>query len=385
MLPADSPLASLPAPGPHPATAELRAYAAGTLNPSDEHRIEAHILDCERCAELLEGFAMSDAATTDQALAGLRTRLQARVGQPEPVAGGWAWPRIAAAAALLAAIGTGFWSWEQREAGPATTARVETVAPATAPATAIAPEASAAATVAIASKSAADLDLPRASTAPPAAATAEKSTYAIVRPGRRSSARLRAVRPSVAPSVAMERVADDETVAVTAIPAAADASRTEPVLASAPAAPALPNERELAGRVAADTVTTLNEVTVASRMMKAKAAPANSAALVANTPMPATMAIAPAPVAGTPALREYLRRTASKFELEDGAKPLSGVVRLRFIVGADGTLSNLQVVRGMRADYDEEALRMICEGPAWRPGIAGGRRAALPMEITVSF
>ena len=76
MSPADSPFASLPAPGPHPATAELRAYAAGTLAPADEHRIEAHSLDCERCADLITGFSMSDAATTDRAVAELRTRLQ---------------------------------------------------------------------------------------------------------------------------------------------------------------------------------------------------------------------------------------------------------------------------------------------------------------------
>lgn len=122
---------------------------------------------------------------------------------------------------------------------------------------------------------------------------------------------------------------------------------------------------------------------MASRFSKAKVA--ESAALVRDKPMPATMTIAPAPVAGTPALRAYLHQEAAKFELEEGTKSLNGMVRLRFIVGADGKLSNLQVVRGMRADYDEEALRLVCEGPAWRPGIAGGRRAALPVEITVSF
>ena len=122
---------------------------------------------------------------------------------------------------------------------------------------------------------------------------------------------------------------------------------------------------------------------MASRFSEAKVA--ESAALVRDKPMPATMTIAPAPVAGTPALRAYLHQKAAKFELEEGAKPLNGMVRLRFIVGADGKLSNLQVLRGMRADYDEEALRLVCEGPAWRPGIAGGRRAALPVEITVSF
>ena len=86
MLPADSPFASLSAPGPHPGPAELRAYAAGTLNPADEHRIEAHALDCDRCAELLDGFSMSDAATTDRALAGLRARFALLTDVPVQVA-----------------------------------------------------------------------------------------------------------------------------------------------------------------------------------------------------------------------------------------------------------------------------------------------------------
>ena len=42
-------------------------------------------LDCERCANLVDGFLMTDAATTDHALAGLRTRLQTRLGEAAPV------------------------------------------------------------------------------------------------------------------------------------------------------------------------------------------------------------------------------------------------------------------------------------------------------------
>ena len=133
----------------------------------------------------------------------------------------------------------------------------------------------------------------------------------------------------------------------------------------------------------ADSSASGQQEAIVSRFSKAKTV--ESAALVRDKPMPATVAIAPAPVAGTPALRAYLHRETASFEPEEGAKPMNGTVRLRFVVGADGKLSNLQVVRGMRADYDEEALRMLCEGPAWRPGIAGGRRAALPMEITISF
>ena len=119
---------------------------------------------------------------------------------------------------------------------------------------------------------------------------------------------------------------------------------------------------------------------------KAKAAADNAATVrVANTRMPAPLAINPAPVGGGAALRDYVRRAAAKFEPEPDAKAISGTVRIKFIVEADGQLSNLKVVRGMRPDYDAEALRIVCDGPAWQPGVAGGRRAPLPMELYVSF
>ena len=433
MLPADSPFAALPAPGPHPGTAELRAYAAGTLPPADEHRIEAHTLDCERCAELLEGFSMSDAATTDQALAELRARLAARVADAPAVpmllpASRPLWPRLAAAVALLGVAGGGIWGWQQYEPAPATTARVATVATAAA----VVPQASVAAGAAKAAARATTAAAPEPTATAAAPASAEASatqvaavaraakpaqTAPVVAPaaaaiasnakaarvaaaGRVAAADYAAVVPArrghtqrtgplvPAPATAPEQVA----LAPNAAPMAATQSAADnpvslrPEAASAAPAPVLARvAARPPGRPAADTVLALGEVSVASAIRKAKAMPAGTAALVANTPMPAAVAIAPAPVTGTPALRDYLRREAAEFELEEGAKPLSGTVRLRFVVEADGQLSNLRVVRGLRADYDEEALRMVCEGPAWRPGIAGGRRAALPMEITVSF
>ncbi|WP_460503493.1 TonB family protein, partial [Hymenobacter agri] len=137
-------------------------------------------------------------------------------------------------------------------------------------------------------------------------------------------------------------------------------------------------------KAAADSSVVAPQSAAASRFATTAKA-VESAALVRDKPMPAAVAIAPAPITGTSALRNYLFREAAKFEPEEGQQFLNGTVRLRFMVEADGKLSNLQVVRGMRADYDEEALRLVCEGPAWRPGVAGGRRTALPVELTVSF
>ena len=90
-------------------------------------------------------------------------------------------------------------------------------------------------------------------------------------------------------------------------------------------------------------------------------------------------------VGGSRALREYLRREAAGFEPELNATRLTGTVRLRVLVGADGKITELKVTRGLRPDYDAEALRLVCDGPAWQPGIASGRRAALPVEVVVPF
>lgn len=133
----------------------------------------------------------------------------------------------------------------------------------------------------------------------------------------------------------------------------------------------------LIGRVAGVAVVP-TESAVARRL--SFAAPANGAVVGA---MPAAPDLAPAPVGGLDALRDKLRRAAAEFVPDEA--PLTGNVRVRFTVGGGGKLSNLKVVRSLRADYDAEALHLVCEGPNWVPGTAAGRRAALTMELDVVF
>ncbi|MBF9223896.1 energy transducer TonB [Hymenobacter ruricola] len=379
MSPADSPFAQLPAPGPHPATAELRAYAAGTLPPAEEHRLEAHLLDCERCADLVEGFSMSDAPTTDRAVAQLHTRLQARIGaaEPGPVVMRWAWPRIAAAAALLAVVGGGIWGLQQAETPPAT-ARHD-AAPATrqtAPVAAV----------------------PQKLAAPPASTKPAPADYAAVAPpAAPRPARPRAPKPPAAQLPGNGGLANStprppatspagRPVASAPAPAAsatADMAATAPVLASASTPPAEMEEKAAAADTTATNREAKRELVVAADK-KAKIAVADQAvARVRNTPM-AAVVINPAPVGGTAAFRDHLRREAAEFEPEKGPS-MNGNVRIKFTVGADGKVSDLKVTRGLREDYDAEALRIVCDGPAWQPGIAGGRRAPLPMEVSVPF
>jgi TonB family protein len=155
-------------------------------------------------------------------------------------------------------------------------------------------------------------------------------------------------------------------------------------------APKSANETIHSRATAVDTAAMTGQIATASVASKVKMrslAPANGqeSARVLATPMPTAPAIKPAPVGGTPAFREYLRRQAAEFVPEDNARPLSGIVRVKFVVGADGKISDLKVTRGLRPDYDQEALRLVCDGPAWKPGISGGRRAPIPVEFSVPF
>jgi TonB family protein len=90
------------------------------------------------------------------------------------------------------------------------------------------------------------------------------------------------------------------------------------------------------------------------------------------------------PAGGYQAFNTYLRREL-RWPDDARARNITGAVRLKFTVEADGSVQNIQVVKSLHPDCDEEAIRLICEGPAWHPGIENGRRASLPVRVDVPF
>lgn len=64
-----------------------------------------------------------------------------------------------------------------------------------------------------------------------------------------------------------------------------------------------------------------------------------------------------------------------------------GKVFLSFVVEKDGSITNVQVVRGVGYGMDEEAARVIKKSPKWKPGSQNGKsiRVRFNMPITFSF
>jgi hypothetical protein len=366
MLPAN-PLLNATAPaGPHLPVALLRQYAAGTLAPAAQHRVEAHTLACPRCADMLAGLLQTPVATTDQALAQLQQRLRQRVQQQAAPARllretrrhRWLVPQLAAAAALLfGLLAGGWWAWQQRHLAPASrpTAAIAPAAPATVAAVVVPHAAAPAATSPVAPVI-------------PARPVARNGHAAQAPPTRRPLARLPAKAATVAKPVLLADALDKAVYD--------NVARRPNIPAQLPAAP-------VASRPAPTSADSVGLAGRASGL--ARRSSPEGAAKVRASAMPAAPGLPPTPVGGYAAWREQLRHEATEFKPEAPDTPLSGTVQLGVTIGADGKIQEIRVLHGLRADYNAEAQRLVCEGPKWVPGVSGGQRAARLVTVAVPF
>lgn len=64
---------------------------------------------------------------------------------------------------------------------------------------------------------------------------------------------------------------------------------------------------------------------------------------------------------------------------------VEGTVYVVFEVRADGTVKNVEILRGIGAGCDEEALRVINKSPNWNPGKQRGRTVNVRMRLPIRF
>ncbi|QEC51451.1 TonB family protein [Anseongella ginsenosidimutans] len=83
----------------------IREYLGGQLDSTKMHQIETHLLECEFCADAVEGFELSERShvKTDQALLALRKKLNQKIKEHERPRM-MRWPAWSAAAGIALAI-----------------------------------------------------------------------------------------------------------------------------------------------------------------------------------------------------------------------------------------------------------------------------------------
>jgi TonB family protein len=88
------------------------------------------------------------------------------------------------------------------------------------------------------------------------------------------------------------------------------------------------------------------------------------------------------PVGGWGSFKKYLRGNL-KQPVEAGGHKVSGRVVVGFTVSAQGTLTDVRVIKSLSGAADAEALRLVQQGPGWQPAKAGSQ--ALPQSLRVSI
>ena len=87
---------------------------------------------------------------------------------------------------------------------------------------------------------------------------------------------------------------------------------------------------------------------------------------------------------GTAALMKYLG-TNIKYPTISQEMGSEGRVIVQFVVDKDGSISNPEVVRGVDAYLDKEAIRVISSMPKWRPGVQNGKKVRVKYTVPVVF
>jgi protein TonB len=56
---------------------------------------------------------------------------------------------------------------------------------------------------------------------------------------------------------------------------------------------------------------------------------------------------------------------------------ITGVIHVFLVILSDGTIRDVKVIKGLQADLDNEAVRMVRTMPAWNPG----KRKGVPVNV----
>ena len=87
---------------------------------------------------------------------------------------------------------------------------------------------------------------------------------------------------------------------------------------------------------------------------------------------------------GLEKFREWIFKRTN-YPQEAIEKKIKGTVFLSFVVERDGSVSNVNVVKGVNPLLDNEAVKVISESPKWTPGLQRGQPVRVRYLIPLNF
>lgn len=92
----------------------------------------------------------------------------------------------------------------------------------------------------------------------------------------------------------------------------------------------------------------------------------------------------PAPVGGFQSFYEYVAKNI-QYPAQARRLSIEGMVFVQFVVEKDGAITNIQVLKGIGAGCDKEAVRVLENAPPWKPGKQRGRNVRVYMTVPIRF
>ena len=113
-------------------------------------------------------------------------------------------------------------------------------------------------------------------------------------------------------------------------------------------------------------------------------APSTGTGVVAAPAAPAIFSYVEQPPVSGYDLTAYLSKN---IHYPDAAREanIEGRVIVKFVVNEDGSISDVQVVRGIGSGCDEEAKRVVMAMPKWKPGKQNGKAVKVYFTQPISF
>ena len=87
---------------------------------------------------------------------------------------------------------------------------------------------------------------------------------------------------------------------------------------------------------------------------------------------------------GDNALLKYIA-SRIKYPEDAAANGIQGRVTIQFVVGPDGSVKNVSVLRSVHPSLDEEAVRVVSALPKWKPGKQNGKTVPVIYSVPVNF
>lgn len=87
---------------------------------------------------------------------------------------------------------------------------------------------------------------------------------------------------------------------------------------------------------------------------------------------------------GYEAMMNFIRKNM-RYPASARRMGIDGTVYVSFVVGKDGTINDVKVLRGISADCDKEAVRVVQMMPPWKPGKQNGKPVFVRFNLPIKF